>query len=140
MVRFAEVTVQINGTPQPIEPSGTGFAIMRKAGGFAAGDSSTIAFDAMDRVAVRRHRQLPNPALDRAGTAGLCLRSATIWNQYPLKAYFGYTLSAKADAADRVQGYSIERSDAALKEAAQVLANESSGFVWDSPPVRIQSL
>ena len=133
-----EVTVQINGTPQPIEPGAAGFALVRKAGGFAAGDSMTITFDAMDRVAVRRHPQLPNQLWIERGPLVFVCEVPTIWKQYPLKAHFGYTLSAKADAADRVQGYSIERSDAALKEAAQVLANESSGFVWDSPPVRIR--
>jgi hypothetical protein len=133
-----EVVVRVNGTPQTVEPSAAGFAMVRKTGGFAAGDTITIVFGAMDRVAVKRHPQLPNQLWIERGPLVFVCEVPTIWKQYPLNAHFGYTLSAEAGAAERVKGYSVDCSDAMLKDTAQVLTSDPSGFVWDSPPVRIR--
>ena len=114
VVRPAGSDRPINGTPQPIEPGVAEFFMVRKAGGFTAGDTITIIFDAMDRVAVRRHPQLPNQLWIERGPLLFACEVPTVWKQYPLKADVGYKLSPEADATDRVKGYSVACSDAAL--------------------------
>lgn len=133
-----EVDVRINGTPQTLEPSATGFALVRKPGGFAAGDTVTIVFGAMDRVAVRRHPQLPDHLWVERGPLVFACEVPTIWNQYPFRAHFGYNLAPEAGAAERVKGYRIACSDTELKDAAQIQTGNATGYAWDVPPVRIR--
>ena len=76
-----EVGLRINGTPQTIEPSAAGFAMVRKTGGFAAGDTITIGFGAMDRVAVKRHSQLPNQLWIERGPLVYVCEVPTVWKK-----------------------------------------------------------
>jgi hypothetical protein len=133
-----DMTVRINGVSQRLEPSDAGFAMVRKEGGFSADDVITIVFDAMDRVVVRRHPQLPNHLWIERGPLVFACDVPTSWRQYPVNAHFGYTLVPEAGAAERVKGYSIDCSDAALSDAARVLRVDSSAYVWDASPVRIR--
>ena len=132
------ISVMINGKPQDINAVPGTFAIVRKTGGFFAGDSISIVFDKMDSIEVKRHPQVSGYVWIERGPLTFACEVPTKWDQYPLKEHYGYNLAPSSGSADLEEGYYIDYPDSELKSTARILTSTQSGYPWENSSVKVR--